>query len=77
MEICVDDLSRGPQGAGGRDLFRKGRGVVPVHEIRERVERREYEVDADQVARAILRRLGVLEAAPGGSADGRPLPDEA
>ena len=58
-------------------LARKGRGVLPVQEIRERVERREYEVDPDQVARAILQRLLVLEAAPGSGAGGRPLPDDA
>lgn len=41
-----------------------------VNEIRARLERREYEVDAAKVAAAILARLlgsdGVLEAPPAG-----------
>jgi hypothetical protein len=44
---------RGPQGPL---LERKGR-MVPVQEIRERVERQEYDVDAERVAAAILARL--------------------
>jgi anti-sigma28 factor (negative regulator of flagellin synthesis) len=35
-----------------------------MQEIRERIERDEYEVDARKVADAILRRLSMLEAAP-------------